>query len=261
MSQQIYSIQLLNDLHNYFPEILYNPGRFQNVQDLLTYIRSVASFSPYDRGLQQYRRQNSTYIPRYGTQAPPTPIEMARLYPTQPINSTIPITYVTTTVIDESNNPQTTYTPTPLNTNTNDIINNLINGLFTDILGTTRGGINLNSFLNERVQIYPTNEEIARATSQLTATVQQEDICAICQDDIDINQEMRRINHCGHYFHRNCIDTWFSTNVHCPTCRHDIREIAQNNRNNTRNNERNSNPPPPVPENHRRTNIRQPDNA
>ena len=41
-------------------------------------------------------------------------------------------------------------------------------------------------------------------------------------DNIESN-EVRRIMHCRHYFHRTCIDTWFQTNVHCPTCRYDIR--------------------------------------
>jgi len=43
----IYSIPFLNDLHNHFPEILYNPGRFQTVQDLITYIIQVANENPY----------------------------------------------------------------------------------------------------------------------------------------------------------------------------------------------------------------------
>ena len=69
-SQNIYSVQLLNDLHNYFPDLLYNFRRFQNVQDVLGYIRAVSEISPYDRGLQQYRmrqraRQGVIPINRY----------------------------------------------------------------------------------------------------------------------------------------------------------------------------------------------------
>ena len=50
-----YHIQLLNDLHEHFPDILYNPERFQNVQDLLLYIRQVASINPYMSGRNLYR--------------------------------------------------------------------------------------------------------------------------------------------------------------------------------------------------------------
>ncbi|NBP58622.1 hypothetical protein EBU71_19205, partial [bacterium] len=37
-----YSIQLLNDLHNHFPDLLYHSSRFQNVQDVLEYICQIA---------------------------------------------------------------------------------------------------------------------------------------------------------------------------------------------------------------------------
>jgi hypothetical protein len=129
-------------------------------------------------------------------------------------------------------------------------MNTLLGGLFGDILGTGNG-INLNNFLNERVAVYPTNNEINNATTQQTATAQQEDICAICQDEIEVNQEMRRINHCGHYFHQDCIDTWFRGNVHCPTCRHDIRET---------NSEAEGTRSPPVHPNYRRANMRNDNN-
>ena len=33
-----YGIGLLDDMHNYFPDLLYNPLRFNNVQDVLNYI-------------------------------------------------------------------------------------------------------------------------------------------------------------------------------------------------------------------------------
>jgi len=56
--QNIYNIPLLNDIHNHFPDILYNPRRFRHVQDLLDYIRQVAQVSPYERGRYRYRLQS-----------------------------------------------------------------------------------------------------------------------------------------------------------------------------------------------------------
>jgi hypothetical protein len=160
-------------------------------------------------------------------------------------------------------NVPTTRVRMAANNNTNALMNTLLGGLFGDILGTGgMGGININSFLNERVAVYPTNEEIENASITTRATGRQDDICAICQDDIDTNQNIRRLTHCNHYFHRDCIDTWFRSNVHCPTCRHDIREVEENRQNirnndniNDRLNRQNTNPPP-VPDNHRRTNVR-----
>jgi hypothetical protein len=128
--------------------------------------------------------------------------------------------------------------------------------MFGDILGTTNIGGGLQSFLDTRVPVYPTAGEIAEATTLHTAVHQQDDICAICQDDIEANQEVRRLNHCNHYFHRNCIDTWFQGNTHCPTCRHDIRETSNNRRSQENQNQNNQNAPPPVPESYRRMNIR-----
>jgi len=274
MSQQFYSIQLLNDLHNHFPEILYNPERFQSIQDLFIYIREVASFSPYDRGLLQYNarnnrtnnvRQNVPNIQSYRSHvapAPPMPADINRMYNVLPVNSTVPQTYVATTIIDESHVPQTTRVRVPINTNTNVLMNTLLSGLFGDILngsnmegGSFQDLLNpsgmgdmgpLQDFLNQRVPIRPTQEQINTSSTISRINARQVDICTICQEHIDAGQEMRRITYCGHYFHRDCIDTWFRGNVHCPTCRHDIRDGNSN--------------PPPVPENHRRTNIRRSDN-
>ena len=65
--QHIYTIPLLNDIHNHFPDILYNPRRFRNIHDLLDYIRQVAQISPYERGRYRYRTRleqpEPVYIP------------------------------------------------------------------------------------------------------------------------------------------------------------------------------------------------------
>jgi hypothetical protein len=276
MSQQnIYSIQLLNDIHNHFPEILYNPRRFNNIQDLLEYIIEVANVSPYTRGRQQYNsrqtqnnrvnniRQNVTAVPNNIPPPPPSPSPQSATFPTWVNNSTVPQTFVTTFGLDE--NPATTRLRMSYNNNNSALINTLLGGLFGDILGTQPlGGINLNAFLNERVPVYPTNEEISNASTTFRANRRQDDICAICQEDIDLGQEARRLTYCNHYFHRDCIDTWFRGNVHCPTCRHDIRDVEENQQTNNPDNRNDRsqrmNNPPPVPDNHRRTNIRGSDN-
>jgi hypothetical protein len=271
--QNMYHIQLLNDLHNHFPEILYNPNRFHNVQDLIQYIIEVANTSPYSRGLNTYNNRQNTIRPPPRTRASP-------VYP--PVGPRASQNtffsgaaaggagaagaepYIATTVIDESDINTTARVRIPLGVNTTSpLLTTLLSGMFGDILGaqpTVIGGGGLQDFLNQRVPVYPSNQEINAATTIYTATRRQEDICAICQDDIETNQEVRRLNHCGHYFHRNCIDTWFNTNVHCPTCRHDIREVADNDRRSqegqSQNQNQNPNAPPPVPDSYRRMNIR-----
>ena len=268
MSQQnIYSIQLLNDLHNHFPDVLYNPGRFHNIQDLLYYIRTIADMSPYERGLIQYNTRMNirpTYPPAGPATPPPPPLQPAPATPAplQPAPAThapLPVRNPVQVFTFEENIPYTATTNAAAVNATNNIINTLLNELlFSNTLGrmaTTPGTINLNAFLNERVPVFPTTDEINAATTLHTAISRQEDICAICQDEIETNQEMRRLNHCHHYFHRHCIDTWFQTNVNCPTCRHDIREQPAANQSGSAVGG-GTNQPPPVPENHRRMSIR-----
>ena len=69
-----YGIGLLDDMHNYFPDLLYNIGRFRDVQDVLTYIRSTTQYR-FDRftTAEQARRpwqtqpsqQSQTQTPRH----------------------------------------------------------------------------------------------------------------------------------------------------------------------------------------------------
>lgn len=273
MSQNIYTIQLLNELHNHFPELLYNHRRFQNVQDVLGYIRSVADISPFERGMNNYVNRPNNIRNRY---VPPPP----------PLN--VPSTPIGTAPILQSlfNNPNATFNPTVItatfdelpqqtantttrirmpvnNINTGSLMNTLLSGMLGEVFNTTMmSDANLQSFLNQRVPVYPTNEEIDNSSTLYVANRRLPDLCAICQDEIEPNQHVRRLTHCNHYYHKDCIDTWFQGNVHCPTCRHDIREVSDNdnNRNNDNRSDRN-NMPPPVPENHRRMNIRRSDNS
>lgn len=239
MSQQnIYPIQLLNDLHNYFPDVLYNPGRFNSVQDLLDYIRRVADVNPYTRGMNYYNirqttRQNN--IHNASTIPQITPVR-------PPVRPQVPIydpPLMSVTYREPSVQTHTRVTP---NSNAN-----LFNTLFSSLLGGDNIPITIytdeiQAFLNENVPVYPTNEQITNASRVYRATSRLENICTICQDGIESEQHVRHLTQCDHYFHKSCIDTWFRQNVHCPTCRQDIREV-------------NSSSPPPVPANYRRTNI------
>ncbi len=305
--QNIYQIQLLNDLHNHFPEILYNPQRFHNVQDLLSYIIGVASNNPYRTGQLVYanRLPTSAAAAATTTAAANTAAGGANtrtrlnthVYPpagpnapAPPINIPIPIP-VTPRAAARDNHPdgRAVYMATVIDDlgtgaaaggggaaatarvqNINPLVNTILGGLFGDILGGLGQPINLNAFLDTRVPVYPSVEEINNATTVYRVNRRQDDICAICQDEIESNQEVRRVNYCNHYFHCNCIDTWFQGNVHCPTCRHDIRQSAataagmQDNQNNIQTTasdtaggqQQTPHTPPPVPESYRRMNIR-----
>jgi hypothetical protein len=78
----------------------------------------------------------------------------------------------------------------------------------------------------EPVIVRPTEQQIAAATT-IELVEREGEVCAVCQEGIDIGAEARSLNACDHMFHAGCIDTWFERNVRCPVCRHDIRDIVE----------------------------------
>jgi hypothetical protein len=81
----------------------------------------------------------------------------------------------------------------------------------------------LDAFM-QPVVVRPTPEQITANTTVGNLASDEDHACAICQDTLTPEQEGRKLNACGHWFHKSCIDTWFERDVHCPVCRHDIRE-------------------------------------
>ena len=233
-SQNIYSVQLLNDLHTYFPELLYNFRRFQNVQDVLGYVRAVSEISPYERGLQQYRmrqraRQGVMPVNRFTNISNPIIPGTSTVLP-----STSSDTFIQSTTA--TSNLSSIPTRIRLNTDRTNVMDSFLGGL-SIILGSANGGImtmneqaveeQLQSFLSQSVPVYPTAREIENASTTFITTEQQDDNCAICQDVIESNQSVRCLTYCNHHFHQICIDTWLQRNVHCPSCRHDIRIVER----------------------------------
>lgn len=233
-SQNIYSVQLLNDLHTYFPELLYNFRRFQNVQDVLGYVRAVSEISPYERGLQQYRirqraRQGVMPVNRFTNISNPIIPGTSTVIPNTSSDTFIQSTTATS-------NLSSVPTRIRLNTDRTNVMDSFLGGL-SIILGSANGGImtmneqaveeQLQSFLSQSVPVYPTAREIENASTTFITTEQQDDNCAICQDVIESNQSVRCLTYCNHHFHQICIDTWLQRNVHCPSCRHDIRIVER----------------------------------
>jgi hypothetical protein len=77
----------------------------------------------------------------------------------------------------------------------------------------------------ENVIVRPTQDQITNATSILTIGDTSDSTCTVCQEQIDHDMPVRRINLCQHQFHKTCIDRWFERSVFCPMCRQDIREL------------------------------------
>ncbi len=88
-------------------------------------------------------------------------------------------------------------------------------------------GCNLNILrTNTKLELYQSiNEETDR-------------VCSICQQNYINSEFIRKINHCRHFYHQDCLDKWFENNTKCPECKYDVRG---NNTNQTENTNRNNN--------------------
>ena len=230
-----YPVALFNDIHRYFPAVLYEPERFSRVSELLQYIRTqIRNHSdPYVHGLYTYnttqRQSRPTtphayrshqYPPSGPTTAPPTTAPPTTAPPTTRWSNmnTIPMSMLFERTAD-----------IPFQSVTENMIRELIipgSSLLNELIGVPT------QHIMEPVSITPTAQQIAAASTVSTVGPQgtaqgtaQENTCAVCQDVMSQGSEIRTLNRCEHTFHIGCIDTWFRRNVVCPMCRHDIREV------------------------------------
>ncbi|KAL5206961.1 hypothetical protein ABZP36_031396 [Zizania latifolia] len=47
-------------------------------------------------------------------------------------------------------------------------------------------------------------------------------LCAVCLEDVQRGETVRRLPACGHLFHKDCVDMWLHTHATCPLCRCDV---------------------------------------
>jgi len=205
--QSHYGIQLLDDIHNYFPAILYEPERFRHVGELLQYIR--------------FQTQNRFDLFSAGQAMHNTASRQARATNTSVVNTSLNARSMIRPRVESLVAP---LTQTILIDESQDNIQGFATQLLREILTTPAYAAQapMNTFLNP-VVVRPTAEQIATSTT-IETVVGEGEMCTICQDRITSGTEARSINACEHTFHTGCIDTWFTTNVRCPVCRHDIRE-------------------------------------
>lgn len=203
-----YSISLLNDLHHYFPDLLYRPQRFSNVQDVLQYIIDVANQNPYQREQAAYTRQTTQSM-----NLRPRATASATSYFNINTIADMPTRILSSGLVSRQ-------------LASNRILDDFIAELYSSVPNNLRPeqSASLPSFLNDRVIVRPTEAQIEAGSTILTANQLNQDNCAICQDPMEIGQNIRMLRHCTHRFHQECIDTWFQQHVTCPTCRHDIRD-------------------------------------
>lgn len=230
----MYGITLLDELHNFFPALLYDTNRFLNVQDVLHYIREVAlsRTNPFQRGLDAYTGfqartalqspqgrtsgQRQATRPQFVTETyeftmpPPLFQEAQGLYSTQEANPISMLLPTTTNATTTAASAATASLPSR-----------------TESLLTALLGLNALGSALEPVIVRPTAAQLQAGTTLRQATSEDEsESCSICQDSYTEGHAIRTIRHCSHAFHKTCVDNWFQRNVHCPICRHDVRQSS-----------------------------------
>jgi hypothetical protein len=279
--ETLYGVGFLDDLHNYFPALLYDSSSFANVRDVLGYIQVQARnrFDLFSYGQREYLSTHPSPAPAPVPPSVSASVPVSRRVvrtsfggmpaPLTPFNSTLlnqPTTirtHQTQVLVNESNTSPSTiqqflgrasetsnvpnlfvdiqqFMNPPQEEDADDeeeeatpaqadrfIANALLSLLNLPQTALTRnyalGPRTMDQFL-QPVVVHPTAEQIAQTTSVGNLVSDTDHACAICQDTLTAEQEGRKLNACGHWFHKGCIDTWLERDVHCPVCRHDIRE-------------------------------------
>lgn len=255
-----YPSDLLNEVHRYFPALLYDTGRFNDVPDVFDYVRNQMrqNFDLFTNARHEFLRTEGLSTPTRRVQQqqqPPTPRYVHQQYearrvrmqnnqqqqqqqpPSQyvggpntsplrnamPLSENLPQTYPE----DSDENAYLDGALTPLITNwLSSLLNTNMNTnpsvIYTTIPIPGWGGQPGNLF--EPVAVRPSARALERGTTISVLEADAEGVCAVCQDSMNTGTTVRKINYCSHQFHRTCIDTWFQSHVRCPTCRHDIRD-------------------------------------
>jgi hypothetical protein len=257
----LYSSQLLNELHELFPELLYRPERFHTVQDVLYYIIHVANRNPYSSGNREYtqsirpayirnlvlHRNPSTRTPfqdRYGIHEI---MEQRRERRRQQAQQAQQTHQEEQTQQQEQQEQQEQHeqqeqqeqqeqeqqeqqaqqaessSESVVNAN-NTSTEQLLTSLFSGLLNIPSSSLTLSSssvFRNGLMRI-PTPEQIQANTDYFVAVSNIDDNCAICQDPMLEEQILRMIYACGHVYHTVCLERAFTISGRCPNCRYDI---------------------------------------
>lgn len=225
--ERLYDSSLLDDIHNYYPAVLYDSSRFSSVADVFAYIQEQTRnrFDLYSYGLNQYRDRNRGSDIR----------RSSRLNNSRPVyanheNDNYVVQFTTTDIPEP---PTTVRMSSDIEAQWRDIDSIMGGNSTASSLGLITSL--LNAFNSPRVPRPPSNfmspvvvrlseEQIENGSRVDFVGARTENQCAVCQSGFDIGEERRTLSACNHEFHRSCIDPWFHQNVHCPVCRHDIRE-------------------------------------
>ncbi len=210
--QAPYGSPLLNDIHTHFPAFLYTPDRFNSVRDVFRYI-SEQMTSRYDvySSWRNYHRQT----------APPQPQTQQQQSTWRPRTAQARV-YVPTTPPAQAQTQQQSDIETFLGFLNQ--IDPMTGFTYRTLLGAAGNTTTVNpNVFWDPVPITPSPAQISAASTTYAAPTALDTPCGICQDTIAEGAEVRKLSHCNHFFHKTCVDNWFTRSSLCPVCRHDVR--------------------------------------
>ena len=194
--QTIYGVSLLDDIHNYFPALLYDQGRFQNITEVFAYVRHIMNTR---FNLYSYGSSLSQPVQPRPTMPPPARDE-------EDILSSMATVNLLLNLINPVRNPSIDFIPASR---------------------LPRAGRVTAADIWAPVIVAPSREIIAAHTQVIPGSdLPSNTVCTVCQDIISQTESCRKLTVCNHVYHMTCIDQWFTRSVFCPTCRHDIRQPA-----------------------------------
>ncbi len=242
---------ILNEVHNMFPALIYESYTFRSLEDIFSYVHRQIDehYNVFNRNRQLFheRSQRSSRRFQRGGRVNTTTWRVNTAdYRTPPVYQRGERVNTTTYRTPPANQRggrvnTTTYRTPPVNQRAPVSAERNEQHSMASIFPSTSISASDLSYLisaymfpstvvppnfNDAVPVIPSETQVRNASTTFTATHPVENGCSICQDDIGLGDELRRLTRCRHLFHTNCIDTWFARNVHCPVCRFDIRDDA-----------------------------------
>jgi len=218
----IFGVGLLDDLHNYFPDLLYSHRRFSSTQDVLQYVQDQtrSRFNLLDYGRRMHREQEQATAVPATTTVPATAVPATTAVPVIATGATaVPVAAAPPSIVTPLRAPhrqRTLFYEVP--SAADDMAGiNILTSLFNNLIPTAHH----RNYTD--VVVFPTNQQIDNATTVEALTTTLEEACPICQEDLVAGSRVRRIMRCNHPFHIDCIGHWFEQSCMCPICRTDIR--------------------------------------
>lgn len=259
-SNSVYGVGFLDELHEVFPELLYDNTLFPHEDTnsfgrMLSWVRfRLANLYPqtFNRARQSYAQNTAQerrddydeWIWLRAVREAPvlrTPPRVMRTYPAMsPLQASLNSGWggePRNTIYHHHDNRMDEDMIQPRVRITSAVNNVLRNTLFDELVGsllipqTNPAGVRaLWASFYDPVPVNPTAAEIEAGSQAVeSSSVAADAICTVCQehdsprDSAVATNGWRRLINCGHMFHRDCIDRWFREHVVCPVCRADIR--------------------------------------